>query len=448
MPGPDAARHRSERPPGPPAPAKGAPHVVVVGAGAFGGWVALWLCRRGARVTLLDAWGPGNARASSGGETRVLRGMYGRDALYTEWVARALDLWVEAESAWGQRLYRPTGVLWMFSGDDGYARASLPCLAAAGLSAVELAVSAAAARFPQISFDGVSSVFYEERAGYLFARRACRAVAAAVAAGGGEVREAAVRPAAIAGGRAGGGSGEMSALTLSDGSRLGADQYVFACGPWLGELFPDVLGTRLNVTRQEIFYFGTPADGGARFGEAAMPVWMDLGGRVFYGIPGNEARGFKIADDSRGEIFDPTHGDRLPSAADLDRARRHLARRFPGMAGAPLLESRVCQYESTPDAQLLVDRHPQAGNVWLVGGGSGHGFKLGPALGEYAAELILGGGKPRAELSLARFDSLAAAAPISQFKSGAGHPGGGPSRPCAGDPADAGGPGSLGAGRS
>jgi glycine/D-amino acid oxidase-like deaminating enzyme len=420
MQGPDGDRRSSAAPPvAREAPAAGAPHVAVVGAGAFGGWLALWLCRRGARVTLVDAWGPGNSRSSSGGETRVIRGMYGRDGLYTEWVARALVLWAEAETLWGRRLYHPTGALWMFSGDDGYARASLPRLAAAGLSAVELDLPSAAARFPQVSFDGVGSVFYEERAGYLAARRSCRVVAAAVAAAGGEVREVAAAPGAIASGQGRGGGGEMSALPLSDGSRLGADSYVFACGPWLGGLFPEILGTRLRATRQEVFYFGTPPGSGATYGEAALPVWMDLGERVFYGIPGNHHRGFKIADDSRGEAFDPTSGERLPSAADLDRARRHLARRFPGMAGAPLLESRVCQYESTPDGQLLVDRHPEAGNVWLLGGGSGHGFKLGPALGEYAAELVWGGGIPRPELSLARFASAGSAAPVSQFKSGA-----------------------------
>ncbi|HEV3076739.1 MAG TPA: FAD-dependent oxidoreductase, partial [Thermoanaerobaculia bacterium] len=362
----------------------------------------------------------GNSRSSSGGETRVIRGMYGRDGLYTEWVARALVLWAEAETLWGRRLYHPTGALWMFSGDDGYARASLPHLAAAGLSAVELDLAVAAARFPQISFDGVDSVFYEERAGYLAARRSCRVVAAAVAAAGGEVREVAAAPGAIVSGQGRAGGGEMSALPVSDGSRLGADCYVFACGPWLGGLFPEILGPRLRVTRQEIFYFGTPPGSGTTYGEAVLPVWMDHGERVFYGIPGNHHRGFKIADDSRGEAFDPTSGERLPSAADLDRARRHLARRFPGMAGAPLLESRVCQYESTLDGQLLVDRHPEAGNVWLLGGGSGHGFKLGPALGEYAADLVLGGGIPHPELSLARFAGASTAAPISQFKSGAG----------------------------
>jgi glycine/D-amino acid oxidase-like deaminating enzyme len=398
----------------------GEPHVAVVGAGAFGGWLALWLCRHGARVTLLDAWGPGNSRSSSGGETRVLRAMYGRDCLYTEWVVRALDLWLEVEAQSGRRLYHPSGALWLFSGDDGYARASLPCLAAAGWGATELDPRAAAERFPQFSYAGISSVFHEPRAGYLAARRACRVVAAAVAAAGGEVREAAAFPGAISAQVRGRGAGrEMAALSLADGSRLAADLYVFACGPWLGQLFPEVLGSRLRVTRQEVFYFGTPPGSAASLGEDALPIWMDFGERMFYGIPGNDHRGLKIADDSRGEPFDPTAGERLPSAAALDRARRHLGWRIPAMAGAPLLEARVCQYESTPDGQLLVDRHPEAGNVWLLGGGSGHGFKLAPALGEYAAGLILGGGDPRPKLALARFAAAGVAAPISQFVVGA-----------------------------
>jgi glycine/D-amino acid oxidase-like deaminating enzyme len=393
-------------------PPTGAPRVAVVGAGAFGGWAALWLSRRGARVTLLDAWGPGNSRSSSGGETRVLRGIYGRDGLYTRWVERSLGLWLEAEGLTGQRLYRPTGALWLFGADDSYARASLPHLAAAGLAVEQLDIAAAAARYPQISFDGVSSVFLEERAGYLAARRACRAVAGAVVAAGGELRTLAARPGAIAG-------GSMAPLTLAGGGRLAADAYVFACGPWLGELFPEVVGPRLRPTRQEVFYFGTPRDAGGRFGEAALPVWMDVGEHIFYGIPGNDHRGFKVAEDTRGEAFDPTHGERVPSAAALDRARRHLARRFPDLAAAPLLEARVCQYENTPDGQLLIDRHPEAANAWLLGGGSGHGFKLAPAVGEHAAALILDGGSPHPQLALARFDQASGEPPTTQFASGA-----------------------------
>ena len=359
-------------------------HVTVVGAGAFGGWTALWLLRRGARVTLLDAWGPGNSRASSGGETRVTRAVYGTDRVYIDWVARGLSLWRESEARWGQKLYRQTGALWMFGTDDDYARASLPLIQDAGLSASELTVAEARGRFPQIDFAGVRTAFWEEEAGYLLARRACQAVVAGFVAEGGEYRQLAVAPPLFTG-------EALEHLELSDGSALAADAYVFACGPWLGRLFPDVLGERAILpTRQEVFYFGTPP-GDPRYLEGSCPIWIDIGdGSSFYGIPGNENRGFKVADDTRGEPFDPTDGDRVPTPAFVERSRAWLAHRFPGMAGAPLLEARVCQYENSPDGQLLFDRHPHAGNVWLLGGGSGHGFKLGPPLGQDVAGVILG----------------------------------------------------------
>ncbi len=369
-------------------------HVAVVGAGAFGGWTALALCRRGTRVTLLDAWGPGNARASSGGATRVIRGMYGSDRIYTEWTARALSLWEESGARWGERLYHPTGVLWMFSGDDAYARASLPLLAEVGLPAEQVSIAEARRRFPQVDFAGVSSVFVEERAGYLSARRACRAVARAVAAEGGEVRTVRAEPGEIAG-------STMSALRLADGSRLAADAYVFACGPWLPSLFPDDLGGFVRPTRQEIFFFGPPADD-RRFDDDRCPVWMDFGERIFYGIPGNEGHGFKVADDTRGPEIDPTSAERTPTPERLADARALLARRFPALAGAPLVESLVCQYENTPDGHLLLDRHPRAANAWLAGGGSGHAFKLAPVVGESLAGWVLGDGEPPAELRLDR----------------------------------------------
>jgi glycine/D-amino acid oxidase-like deaminating enzyme len=364
------------------------PHVAVVGAGAFGGWTALHLLRRGARVTLLDAWGPGNSRSSSGGETRILRGVYGRDGIYTEWTARAFRQWKEAEERWGRRLFYPTGALWMGSEDDAYVRDSLPLLKDAGLPITEISLEAARARFPQIDLAGVRSAFFEEEAGYLLARRACQAVAEAVVAEGGEVQIAAAAPIPFLESR-------LERLDLADGPPLQADLYLFACGPWLGGLFPEAIGERfLRITRQEIFFFGPPA-GDPRFHEDRCPIWMDLSGeRTFYGIPGNEHRGFKVADDTRGEPFDPTKGERLPTPAGLEGARDLLARRFPALAGAPVLETRVCQYENSPDGHLLFDRHPRAGNVWLLGGGSGHGFKLGPALGEHAAGVILDDGTP------------------------------------------------------
>jgi glycine/D-amino acid oxidase-like deaminating enzyme len=358
-------------------------HVAVVGAGAFGGWTALQLRRRGARVTLLDAWGPGNSRASSGGETRVIRGLYGRDRIYVEWVVRAFALWRQHEKAVGQQLYHPTGALWLFRGDDAYARTSAPLAREAGLPVDELSLDEAARRFPQVRLDGIRHVWLEREAGSLLARRGCATVVERFVAEGGEYRELAVKPVARSGDR-------LAALQLSDGSSLAADAFVFAGGPWLGRLLPDAVGAHVRPSRQDVFFFGSPA-GDARWREGTMPTWIDFGSeRIFYGIPGNERRGFKVADDTRGEVFDPESGERTPAPDALARARALLAERFPDLAHAPLLESRVCQYENSPDGHYLIGPVPGVANAWLAGGGSGHGYKLGPAVGEHLAALVLG----------------------------------------------------------
>ena len=357
------------------------PRVVVIGAGAFGGWTALSLLRRGARVTLVDAWGPGNSRASSGGETRVIRGVYGSDRIYTEMAARAFRLWKENETRWNRKLYRRTGALWMLADEGRYVRDALPILRDFGFPFEELTVAEAARRFPQVSFTGLQWAFLEKEAGFLLARQSCALVVEGFQAEGGEYRQARATPGSIEG-------GSLTRVALDDGSSLTADAYVFACGPWLSRVFAKALGTWIQPTRQEVFFFGTPG-GDDRFSEDRMPVWVEVP-RFFYGIPGNERRGFKIADDSRGPDFDPTGGERVASAEGLKAAREYIPMRFPALKDAPLVESRVCQYENTPDHHFLVDRHPDAPNVWLVGGGSGHGYKHGPALGELAAGNVLG----------------------------------------------------------
>ncbi|HVH68490.1 MAG TPA: FAD-dependent oxidoreductase [Gemmatimonadales bacterium] len=363
------------------------PHVVVVGAGAFGGWTALHLLRRGARVTLLDAWGPGNARASSGGETRVIRATYGPRAVYTRMAARALELWKEHERRWGRKLYHGIGVLWLAEGDDQYERAALPLLKEAGVAFEQLSGPETAKRYPQINCERVRWAIFEKEGGYLTARRACAAVLEGFLAEGGTYRQLAAVP------PPGPLAGELRTLGLSGGTTISADRFVFALGPWLGTAFPDVVGDKIRATRQEVFFFGTPP-GDARFGEDALPVWADHGTHFMYGIPGNEWRGFKVADDTRGPPVDPTRGERVPSPEALQAARDYLAFRFPGLRGAPLLEARVCQYENSPDEHFIIDRHPAAANVWLVGGGSGHGFKHGPAVGELVARLTLTDGTP------------------------------------------------------
>jgi glycine/D-amino acid oxidase-like deaminating enzyme len=383
------------------------PHIAVVGAGAFGGWTALHLLERGARVSLLDAWGPGNSRASSGGETRIMRGTYGPDQPYSELAARSLKLWEKYERRWKRQLLHHSGVLWMVSSDDdAYERGSLAMLRQARIKFQELSTRELKKRWPQVNFSDVRWGIFEPECGYLDARLSCQAVVDAFVAGGGDYRQLAVSAKGLE-------TAPLRSVRLSDGSRLKADHYVFACGPWLGKLFPETLGKLILPTKQDIFFFGPPL-GDSRFTDAYLPVWGDhlsveQGKRFFYGIPGSDRRGFKVADDTRGAAFDPTFGERVVSQATLKRVREYLGFRFPPMKDAPLVETRVCQYEQTFDSHFIVDRHPRMNNVWLLGGGSGHGFKHGPALGEMMAELILKDGEANELWRLSRFSLQKAA---------------------------------------
>jgi len=375
-------------------------HIAVIGAGAFGGWTALHLLERGARVTLLDAWGPGNSRASSGGETRIMRGAYGPDQPYTEMAARALRLWAKYERRWKRQFLHRAGVLWMTSGsDDAFERGSIKALRAAKIKFHELSAAQMRKRWPQINFAEIEWAIFEPECGYLDARASCQAVVEAFIAAGGKYRQLAVRTDSLE-------SSPLRGLTLSDGSQLKADCYVFACGPWLGKLFPKAIGDLVQPTKQDIFFFGTPA-GDDRFTDAHMPVWGDHRNHFFYGIPGalsgDARRGFKIADDTRGPAFDPTNGERVVNPETLKDIREYVAFRFPALKNAPLVETRVCQYEQTPDSNFILDRHPANENVWIAGGGSGHGFKHGPAIGEMMAELILKDRDPEEIFQLARF---------------------------------------------
>ena len=317
-------------------------HIAVIGAGAFGGWTALHLLRRGARVTLLEAWGPGHSRASSGGESRVIRHAYG-STLYVDMAKRALGLWREASAAWERPLFHSTGVLFMTQRGPGerFLETARAHLESAGVNHEMLSPDELARRYPQVNMEDIAGGLFEPDSGYLLARRACQAVVDAFIRGGGEFRTAYVQPGAIR-------RGELTNVALSEGGILQADQYVFACGPWLKSLFPGVLGEHLTVSRQEIFYFGPPPVE-HRYSAPALPIWADFGDTLWYGIPGAESRGFKIADDTRGPELDPTATERSVTAAGL-QAAKDLHR---------LSLSRVERSTADRVPRLSVHQHPQ-----------------------------------------------------------------------------------------
>ena len=375
------------------------PDVIVVGAGAFGAWTTHFLTEAGARVTLIDAYGPGNSRSSSGDESRILRCGYGKDEIYSRLARRSREEWIELGRRYdsGLPLWHPSGVLWLAPDGDQYMADTLATLQSGDYAIEVLDRAALEHRYPHIATHDVAHALVEPECGVIMARRSIQALSAELASKGVILRRGRIeKPAA---------RGHVSSLRSSEGDGLSADAFVFACGAWLPAVFPELLGERIRPTRQVVMYFGTPA-GDDRFTAAHTPAWVDFVSGI-YGVPDLEGRGLKVGIDTHGPRFDPDTSDRTIDHASIEKARAWLGSRFPALADAPLVDARVCQYENTSSGDFLIDRHPDHDNVWLAGGGSGHGFKHGPAVGEYVARLIAGGDTTEPVFALAAKGTVA-----------------------------------------
>jgi len=367
-------------------------NIAVVGAGVFGAWSAYLLRRAGADVLLVDAYGPANSRASSGGESRILRLGYGPDTIYTRMAQRSFILWRELfEHLARPQLFQLTGVLWLAREHDAYCEATLETFQKNKVKFERLGHKELSQGYPQLEFGPFAWGMLEIDSGVLLARQAVQALVVAAESIGVTYVQAAIRPPEN-------GTERLEFIETTSGGRILADKFVFACGPWLPNLFPELLAELIHVTRQEVFFLGVPA-GDDRFGPDKMPAWIDFNDLV-YGIPNLDNRGVKIAIDEHGPPFDPDTGERIILQDSVLRLRSYLARRVPALRDAPVVESRVCQYENTSNGDFLIDRHPAFDDIWLVGGGSGHGFKHGPAVGEHVASLLSGLAKVEPRFSL------------------------------------------------
>ena len=327
---------------------------VVVGAGIFGISTARELSRRGWEVRVVEQYVPGHVRSGSGGDTRLLRFSHGGVDWYTRSAVRALELWQELEAETGVRVFEPVGLAWFETGDDEFTHRSEASLRRLGLPVERLSPEESRRLFPSIGGDDLRGTLFEPAAGVLHARLATQLLARGLAV-------------------------ETGRATPEDPP--GGDVVVWACGAWLPGLFPGLVD--LRIVRRDVFFAGV--DGSW----AGTPGYCEYEG-PYYGHGEVAGLGLKVAYDGAAPEIDPDTVERRPEDASLARVRSFLARRFPALADAPLVGMRVCQYELTGDSHFLFDRHPERDGWWLLGGGSGHGFKHGPALAEYVADCVEG----------------------------------------------------------
>ncbi len=379
----------------PPSTGKGAPAVhtrqtpdiAVVGAGAFGAWTALNLQRAGARVTLIDQYGPANSRATSGGETRGVRTGYGdrgHGLLWTRWAKRAIEKWKEWDEQGNElllpRVFFTTSDLILRDEWTEFMEDTRNNWDEAGISYEVLDADEIRRRWPVIDLTDITVALWEEHAGVVRARRAIESVAQVFEQAGGEITiaRAAMGP---------GAGGRLDALTLQPGESVSAGTYVLALGPWFPKAFPELMGNRLRIPMGNVLYFRTPP-GDNRYSYPNLPSY-NFPGVTGWPALGPDNRGFRVRRGGRAPD-DPDTSRRWLREEEYASPRAFVRERFPGLADAPVSETRSCHYEISRTSNFFFDHHPDYDNVWLAGGGSAEGFKFGPVIGEYLAGRVLG----------------------------------------------------------
>lgn len=371
--------------------------IVVVGAGAFGAWTALSLVERGASVLLVDMHGAGNALSSSGGESRNIRAAYGDNALYTDWTIRAWRLWQAREAELRQQLLYPCGSLRMLDPAEVATQCAVFDRYDHAYEIID--TDEARRRWPQVTYR-CDHILYERQSGILAAHDALTAITRLFEAKGGRVMRGRVRPP---------GTTRISAVIIED-DLVSADQFVFACGPWLPKMFPDLLGGWIKTPRRELFFIG-PAAHDTRFDWRHCPNLTDPLGWTSADIGG----GVKIAPIIRHVALDPDDSDRMPTPALLDQVQAYVAARLPGLTGRPIVATYVSQLENSDNEHFIIDHHPSHNNIVIAGGGSGHAYKMGPVIGEHIAEFVMSGVQ---DAALAARFGLAAHGPVAVNEGG------------------------------
>lgn len=360
--------------------------VAVVGAGVMGNWTALNLREMGLSVVLIDQYSPGNSKSSSMGEVRGMRLTYGEEEHEMLWARNACELWKMRGAEFGVDMFYQVGGLSFRPRWTARTRAERALFDKHGIPYEVIPYDELMRRWPQAPPPGEEFFgFYHPWGGVLSPRDANLAVATSFRKKGGT----SIVDKAVPGARAG---GKLQSVTLASGGTVSADTFVFALGAWFPKVFPEVMKNKLSVRKAAYYMYGTPP-GDNRFSVPNLP-------NTGIGLPSINGAGFGLLIMPTEEV-DPDHYERVPNAEEKAAARETLARRFPALKDQPMLAAWTCQTDNSVDGQCFFDLHPEMDNVWLVGGGSWHAFKIGPMIGDYVAHRVVGEkkGLPEADLS-------------------------------------------------
>lgn len=348
--------------------------IVVLGAGVFGVTAALALQERGHTVALVDPGPLPRPEAASTDVSKIVRLDYGADELSTELMEQALPRWRAWNAESGRTLFHEDGLLVLTRGPlrpGSFEGDSHALLGRRGHALQPLDRATLRRRFPAWSEGEFDGGYFNPEGGW---------------AESGAVMSWLVERAR----RAGIAVHEGVPASVED-VRADAERVLVAAGAWTPLLLPETTAL-ISVVGQPVLHFRPPEP--ERWRAPQFPPYTaDVGRTGFYGFPALADGTLKLANHGAGHAVHPD-APREIEAGDEARFRAFLARALPGLGQPPLIGSRLCLYDDTPDGHFLVDRHPGREGVFVAAGGSGHAFKFAPVLGGLIADVVEGRAPP------------------------------------------------------
>lgn len=360
-----------------------APDILIVGAGLFGVRAAQTLNDRGHRVLLVDQGPPPHPLAASTDISKVVRMEYGSDAFYMALVEEAMAGFDEWNQTLSRPFYHQTGVS-MLSGrpfsEGGFEADSWVLLQERGHHPERLSSADIQRRFPALNPEAYVDGFFHARGGWVESGALVAELFDRALASGVSFQVADVRDIVTEGDRCLG-------VQCADGTRIESDHTLLACGAWAASLLPE-LSVVIRSSGHPVFHL-RPSDP-ALFEAARFPVFTaDIARTGWYGFPVHPSgEVVKIGRHGRGLTVEPRHGQRRVLAEDEQALRAFLSGSIPALADAPIVNTRRCLYADTFDADYWMDHHPNINGLSVASGGSGHGFKMAPVLGELIADMV------------------------------------------------------------